>query len=101
MGHGANAKLREISTVKSMMPTVIFMIIFAIFGYVVLKNSVVNQNIAKPTINPEKIAEYKKQIEENIGIMYDPLIAQCLIENWDKILKSREEESNKCEIKSP
>lgn len=38
----------------------------------------------------------KKQIEENIGIMYDPLIAQVVIENWDEILKSREEESNKC-----
>lgn len=74
MGHGANAKLREISTVKSMMPTVIFMIIFAIFGYVVLKNSVVNQNIAKPTINPEKIAEYKKQIEEKTQKMAEKIM---------------------------
>lgn len=38
----------------------------------------------------------KKQIVENIGIMYDPLIAQCVIENWDKVLKCREIESNQC-----
>ena len=63
MGQGANVKLHEISTVKSMIPTIVFLILFAIFGYVVLKNSVINQNANKPTINAEKVAEYKKQIE--------------------------------------
>ena len=28
----------------------------------------------------------KEQIEKNIGIMYDPNIAQCVIENWDEVL---------------
>jgi len=38
----------------------------------------------------------KEQIEKNIGIMYDPQIASKVIENWDKVLRSREDESNHC-----
>lgn len=29
----------------------------------------------------------KEEIKKNIGIMYDPTLAQCTIENWDIILK--------------
>lgn len=38
----------------------------------------------------------KEQIKKNIGIMYDPQIAACVIEHWSEVLKSREDESNKC-----
>jgi len=74
MGQGANVKLHEISTVKSMIPTIVFLILFAIFGYVVLKNSVINQNANKPTINAEKVAEYKKQIEEKTQKMTEKIM---------------------------
>ncbi|MBQ0051034.1 MAG: hypothetical protein KBT11_03100 [Treponema sp.] len=33
----------------------------------------------------------KEQIIKNIGTMYDPLVAQCVIENWSGVLKSRED----------
>lgn len=38
----------------------------------------------------------REQIEKNIGIMYDPQIASCVIEHWNEVLKSREDESNNC-----
>ncbi len=38
----------------------------------------------------------KEQIIKNIGIMYDPQIAQVVIEHWDEVIKSREDESNNC-----
>ena len=38
----------------------------------------------------------KEQIEKNIGIMYDPIIAKKVIEHWDEVLRSREDESNNC-----
>lgn len=38
----------------------------------------------------------KEQIKKNIGIMYDPQIAACVIEHWAEVLKSREDESNNC-----
>lgn len=38
----------------------------------------------------------KEQINKNIGIMYDPFIAGKVIEHWDDVLKSREEEGNNC-----
>ena len=38
----------------------------------------------------------KEQIEKNIGIMYDPNIAQCVIKNWNEVLQTWEDESNKC-----
>ncbi len=36
----------------------------------------------------------KEQIEKNIGTMYDPMIAQCVIEHWNEVMKSWEEESS-------
>lgn len=44
-------------------------------------------------MNPEFC---KEQIIKNIGIMYDPQIAACVIEHWTEVLKSREDESNNC-----
>ena len=41
----------------------------------------------------------KEKIEKNIGIMYDPQIASYVIEHWNEVLKSREDESNNCMIK--
>ena len=38
----------------------------------------------------------KEQIEKNIGVMYDPSIAKKVIEHWDEVLRSREDESNNC-----
>ena len=38
----------------------------------------------------------KEQIRKNIGIMYDPKIATKVLEHWDKVLSSREDESNHC-----
>lgn len=38
----------------------------------------------------------KEQIEKNIGVMYDPSIAKKVIEHWDEVLRSRENESNNC-----
>ena len=37
----------------------------------------------------------KDQIEKNIGVMYDPSIAKKVIEHWDEVLRSREDESTK------
>jgi len=74
MGRGAYVKLREISTVKSMIPSVVFLILFAIFGYVVLKNSVHNKTSTKPVITAEKIAEYKKQIEAKTQKITDKIL---------------------------
>lgn len=74
MGRGAYVKLREISTIKSMIPSVVFLILFAIFGYIVLKNSVHNQKADKPVITAEKIAEYKKQIEAKTQKIADTML---------------------------
>ena len=38
----------------------------------------------------------KDQIEKNLGVMYDPSIAKKVIEHWDEVLRSREDESNNC-----
>ena len=38
----------------------------------------------------------REQIEKNIGIMYDPIIAKKVIEHWDEVLRSREDDSNQC-----
>ena len=37
----------------------------------------------------------KEQIEKNIGVMYDPSIAKKVIEHWDEVLRSREDEITK------
>lgn len=40
----------------------------------------------------------REQIEKNAGFMYDPVIAEKVIEHWEKVLKSREDESNECTV---
>lgn len=74
MGHGANVRLREISTVKSIIPSVFFIILFMIFGFYVLKNSVNNQDSNKPVIDKEKITEYKRQIELKTQKLADKIL---------------------------
>lgn len=75
MGQGVNAKLHEISTIKSMFLSMVFLVLFAVFGYVVLKNSVVNnKHVNKPTVSAEKIAEYKKQIEAKTQKIADKIL---------------------------
>lgn len=74
MGHGANVKLRQISTTKSIIPSVFFIILFMIFGYFVLKSSVSNKTIQKPSIDSEKVAEYKQQIELKTKKLTDKIL---------------------------
>jgi len=38
----------------------------------------------------------KEQIAKNSGIMYDPAITAKVLEHWEEVLKSREDESNSC-----
>jgi len=66
-----------------MIPTIVFLILFAIFGYVVLKNSVINQDVNKPTISAEKIAEYKRQIEEKTQKMAEKIMPVTTEQNVD------------------
>ena len=99
MGRGANVKLREISTVKSMLPSIVFLVLFAMFGYVVLKNSVHNQKVAKPTITAEKIAEYKKQIEvktQKIADKISPAVTEQDIDYAYEHLPKVNERANLC-----
>ena len=73
IGRGVNVKLRQISVVRSMIPTIISIIIFGIFGFYVLSNSVSNKP-GKPVISSEKIAEYKRQIESKTQKIADKIL---------------------------
>lgn len=42
----------------------------------------------RPGIGPEQC---RREIEKNVGIMYDPNIAAVALQNWEQILKSRNE----------
>lgn len=64
VGHGANVRLRQISIAKSVIPSLILIALFMIFSFYVLRNSVDPDASKKFAITPEKIAEYKKQIEQ-------------------------------------
>lgn len=64
VGHGASVRLRQISTVKSIIPHVILIGLFVVFGFYVLSNSVKNGGGNKLKITPERIEAYKKQIEQ-------------------------------------
>ena len=63
IGKNATAKLRQISVVKSMLPSVIFGLLFALFGFYILTHTIPNTHDNKPKINPELVKEYKRQIE--------------------------------------
>ena len=74
MGRGANIRLRQISMAKSFIPTILFLIFFCICCYFVLKNTAPNQNVNRPTISAEKVAEYKKQIESKTQQITDKIL---------------------------
>lgn len=74
MGRGVNVRLRQISMAKSIIPSILFLALFMAFGYFVLKNSVPNQSLNKPTINAEKISEYKKQLESKTQQIADKIL---------------------------
>ena len=65
IGYGSVAKLRQISLVKALLPSVFFIILF-IVGVVYLLKSPLLENITpkKTTqLNPELVEEYKRQVE--------------------------------------
>ncbi len=74
MGRGASIKLRQISTAKSLIPSIIMIILFVIFGFYVLSNKVPDKNGKLPKINAEKIAEYKRQIELKTQKLTDKIL---------------------------
>ena len=83
MGHGANVRLHQINNTKSIIPSIFFIILFMIFGYFVLKNSVHNQSVPKPAIDQEKIAEYKRQIELKTQKLADKILPVVKEQNVD------------------
>ena len=74
MGSGSNSKLHWIPTKQSFMPSVFMLLLFVVFGYFVVKNSVLNQSLNKTGITSEKIAEYKKQIEAKTQKIADKIL---------------------------
>ena len=74
IGRGVSIKLRQISTAKSIIPSILFMILFVIFGYFVVKNSSSNQGVNKPVISQERIEEYKKQLESKAQKIADKVL---------------------------
>lgn len=58
-------KLRQISIAKSVVPSLIFVILFIVLGLSLLKNPIDVKNIKVPKINQEMIDKYKNQIELN------------------------------------
>lgn len=62
--HGNFAKLRQISVVKSVVPSILIAVLFILFGVFVLNHPIDNSaNTNKPKINSELAAEYHRQIE--------------------------------------
>jgi len=74
LNNGANIRLRHISTAKSFFPTFVMLFVFVVFGFLVLSNSVSNRKVSAPKITPEKIAEYKKQIEAKTQKLADKIL---------------------------
>lgn len=60
-----NAKLRQISMVKSLIPSVFFISLFVLGGVYLLRSPLMDMLIPKKTVqlDPELAAEYKRQIE--------------------------------------
>lgn len=67
-------KLRQISVVKSVMPTVILAVLFVIFGLYLLKNPVSVPDVKVPKISQETIEKYKQQIESNKQKIDKPVV---------------------------
>ncbi len=62
IGKNVTVKLRQISVVKSVLPSVFFGILFAVFGFYVITQTFDKEG-EKSKINPEAVKEYKHQIE--------------------------------------
>lgn len=61
---GHFARLRQISVVKSVVPSILIAVLFALFGIYVLRNPVSDNGSNKKTnLNTELAAEYRRQIE--------------------------------------
>lgn len=63
IGKNVTVKLRQISVVKSVLPSILMVFLFAIFGFYVLKNSVTERGDGKLKLNPELAAEYRRKID--------------------------------------
>jgi hypothetical protein len=62
--HGNFAKLHQISVVKSIVPSILFAVLFTLFGVYVLTHPISNNTGGKkPGLNSELAAEYRRQIE--------------------------------------
>ena len=61
--YGSIARLHQISITKSVIPSLLFTILFILFGIYVLNHPVSQEGIHKPNLNTELAAEYRRQIE--------------------------------------
>lgn len=60
----SGTKLREMSIIKSMIPTIIVVGVFVVVAIVFLYLPIFNQNSKKRTMTPELVAVYQEQIKE-------------------------------------
>ena len=65
IGSNVSGRLRNISVVKSLIPSIFFLIVFALFGFYAF-HSPVNEMISKKEhkLDPELAQKYKEQIEQ-------------------------------------
>ena len=61
--YGAISRLHPISVAKSVIPSLLFAILFVLFGIYVLNHPVSGDGAKKPNLNTELAAEYRRQIE--------------------------------------
>lgn len=60
---GNYARLRPVGVFKRVWPSVLFAVLFVMFGFYILKNPVDNKKPSEPQINNELANEYRRQIE--------------------------------------
>lgn len=70
------ARLRPIGFVKTILPSILFVVLFILFGFYVLNNPVKNQSGKGPNLNTELANEYRKQIELKKQEILDKKLAQ-------------------------
>ena len=70
------ARLRPIGVVKTIWPSVLFAVLFILFGVYVLNNPVKTQTEKSPNLNTELANEYRKQIELKKQEILDKKLAQ-------------------------
>ncbi len=61
--HNAITRLHPISVAKSVIPSLIFALLFVLFGVYVLNRPISQDGVHKPNLNTELAAEYRRQIE--------------------------------------